>query len=229
LHERDLDTVCPNCLALVSSQARFCHHCGTRLAAETVARDQTSLACPVCGDSQRLFSRQMGRVAALECGSCAGVWLGNAAFEQLTENAAEAAKKQSRMFSDRTVRARDASGLSASDQPPRYRPCPECGSLMLRRQYGRRSGIVIDVCRKHGIWFDAEELPRILDWIRRGGLAQAQAELARETKLAKRTASRTTTTGGALPSTFSTEEPERGLLDFAIDTIAYWVMRRLGS
>ena len=32
LHERDLNTVCPHCLALVSDRARFCHHCGTGLA-----------------------------------------------------------------------------------------------------------------------------------------------------------------------------------------------------
>ena len=34
LHERDLNTVCPHCLALVSDQARFCHHCGGGLAPE---------------------------------------------------------------------------------------------------------------------------------------------------------------------------------------------------
>ena len=78
------------------------------------------------------------------------------------------------------------SGESTADERPRYRPCPECSVFLLRHHYGRRGGIVIDVCRKHGIWFDAEELPRILDWIRRGGLAQAQAELDREAELTRR-------------------------------------------
>ena len=37
---------------------------------------------------------------------------------------------------------------------------------------------VIDVCGRHGIWLDADELPRILDWIHAGGLARANEELA---------------------------------------------------
>ncbi len=172
LHERDLDTVCPKCLARVSSRGRFCHHCATRLTAETVARNQTPLACPVCGESQHLCSRQLGHIAALECGSCAGLWLGNSAFDRLAEQATEASEKQEQVFAERPVRAMAPREESASGERTRYRPCPECGTLMQRRHYGRRSGIVIDACREHGIWFDAEELPRILDWIRRGGLAQ---------------------------------------------------------
>jgi hypothetical protein len=43
---------------------------------------------------------------------------------------------------------------------------------MNRRQYARGSGIIIDVCRKQGMWFDAEELAAVLDWISRGGLSK---------------------------------------------------------
>jgi hypothetical protein len=35
-------------------------------------------------------------------------------------------------------------------------------------------------CREHGAWFDADELPRILQWIRCGGLAKANEDRARE-------------------------------------------------
>jgi Zn-finger nucleic acid-binding protein len=40
--------------------------------------------------------------------------------------------------------------------------------------------VVIDICRTHGVWFDADELPRILDWVRSGKLAAAQREEAYE-------------------------------------------------
>lgn len=45
---------------------------------------------------------------------------------------------------------------------------------MHRRNYGFRqgrggSGIVIESCRTHGVWFDPAELTGILNWIRRGG------------------------------------------------------------
>ncbi|MCB1036418.1 MAG: zf-TFIIB domain-containing protein, partial [Acidobacteria bacterium] len=68
----------------------------------------------------------------------------------------------------------------AAGGPIQYRPCPVCGKLMNRQNYGRRSGIIVDRCGEHGIWFDHEELDRILAWIRRGGLRQAQARQVEE-------------------------------------------------
>ncbi len=58
-------------------------------------------------------------------------------------------------------------------QDPAYRPCPGCGQLMHRVNYGRRSGVIVDSCARHGVWFDAEELARILAWVRSGGERQA--------------------------------------------------------
>ena len=49
---------------------------------------------------------------------------------------------------------------------------------MQRRAYGQGSGVVIDTCRDHGIWFDAEELHHILAWILKGG--QEKKPLPRE-------------------------------------------------
>lgn len=52
---------------------------------------------------------------------------------------------------------------------------------MNRRNYARRSGVIIDACKDHGIWFDADELPRILAWVRAGGKAEAEQQEADET------------------------------------------------
>jgi Zn-finger nucleic acid-binding protein len=51
---------------------------------------------------------------------------------------------------------------------------------MARRNYGRRSGIIVDMCKDDGLWFDAGELERILAWIRDGGLAEAKRRNAQE-------------------------------------------------
>jgi Zn-finger nucleic acid-binding protein len=40
--------------------------------------------------------------------------------------------------------------------------CPSCRSTMTRVIFGRRSGVVIDVCAMHGTWFDAGELTKVL-------------------------------------------------------------------
>jgi Zn-finger nucleic acid-binding protein len=45
---------------------------------------------------------------------------------------------------------------------------------MNRNNFARSSGVIIDVCKQHGIWFDAEELPRIIEFIRAGGLEHAR-------------------------------------------------------
>ena len=59
-----------------------------------------------------------------------------------------------------------------AEHPPHgsfYRPCVVCGRLTNRVNYGHASGVIIDVCKDHGIWFDANELARILAWVRAGG------------------------------------------------------------
>jgi Zn-finger nucleic acid-binding protein len=55
----------------------------------------------------------------------------------------------------------------------RYRACPHCRQMMNRKNFGGTSGIVVDVCAVHGTFFDAGELPRVLEFVRRGGLAKA--------------------------------------------------------
>ena len=51
----------------------------------------------------------------------------------------------------------------------RYRPCPVCRTLMNRKLHGKRSGVIVDSCRDHGIWLDAGELRQLLEWSRAGG------------------------------------------------------------
>lgn len=46
------------------------------------------------------------------------------------------------------------------------------------------SGIIIDVCRDHGIWFDENELTQLLRWIREGGLSKVESKLEFDEKIA---------------------------------------------
>jgi Zn-finger nucleic acid-binding protein len=45
---------------------------------------------------------------------------------------------------------------------------------MNRQNFGRVSGVVLDVCRGHGVWFNHGELTRIVEFIRGGGLGRAR-------------------------------------------------------
>ncbi|HXV76767.1 MAG TPA: zf-TFIIB domain-containing protein [Candidatus Polarisedimenticolaceae bacterium] len=173
LHERDLQTICPQCMARISNLARFCHHCATPIVPQGRAGEPTGVDCPVCGSGRTLNSRSLAqdRVTVLECGACAGMWVGRRAFELIAEKARGVAAS-----ADEPLAATAAGGGAspAAQHGSLYRRCPECNQMMNRRNFGRRSGIVIDSCKDHGIWFDAEELDRILRWIRQGGEARSR-------------------------------------------------------
>ena len=166
--ERDLDTVCPSCCARISNRARFCHHCGTRIAPEQDVFTPTAFACPACGSSRELRNRQLAQqnVHVLECTICIGLWLGHASFQTLMERTRRECEARARQPNET---------LPADDRKTRwrYRSCPVCDDVMVRRNFGRTSGVVVDVCGNHGVWFDAEELERILHWICAGGAVES--------------------------------------------------------
>ncbi len=76
----------------------------------------------------------------------------------------------------------DGAVRSSGRPEPRtsYIPCPECTSLMNRKNFGGMSGVIVDVCKRHGTWFDLGELPRVLAFVAAGGLERARARAAEE-------------------------------------------------
>ncbi len=72
--------------------------------------------------------------------------------------------------------------------PVRYLRCPACQQMMNRKNFAGSSGIVVDECRLHGLWFDQGELPRVLAFVESGGLARARLEAERKPPLVTRSA-----------------------------------------
>ncbi len=179
LHERDLHTLCPGCVTRISDRARHCHACGIAIVPQGRVGALTDRPCPVCGESHRLYSRNVeGQITVLECDHCAGLWLGHRIFE-LLETASERALEPLG-----EVEAAPVTDVAALDGTSFYRACPQCSKLMHRRNYGRKSGVIVDVCQQDGIWFDRGELDRILAWRRDGGALRAE-RLAAETPPAR--------------------------------------------
>jgi Zn-finger nucleic acid-binding protein len=182
LHEQDLETICPACLARISNAAKFCHHCATPIAPEEIAADPTDRGCPACGPGHTLHSRSLGDTgfSALECTRCAGLWVGEAAFEALEARERETAAPAA---DAKTIREEIKSRPRVAPTPgPFYRACPVCSTAMTRINFSRISGILVDRCREHGIWFDASELDAALRWIQIGGEKAAQRRDADEAK-----------------------------------------------
>jgi Zn-finger nucleic acid-binding protein len=110
---------------------------------------------------------QVGAVDLLECGRCDGTWIEAAAFDRLCR--------------DRESRAVALGASSAplrttaeTRQRVRYRPCPRCGKLMNRMNFGRLSGTIVDVCRGHGTFLDRGELHQVIRFVDEGGLDRAR-------------------------------------------------------
>ncbi len=157
LHEQDLDTICPSCFARVSDHARFCDHCGKPLAAEPLNVVDTPLVCPACRGDRRLFNRTIGGFGLMECHVCAGLWVENAIFQQLIEHACQTSPTANEWL--KTDFGGHASPAPATASAPHgYLPCPVCSGLMLRQNYQHQSRVIIDICKRHGVWFDADKL-----------------------------------------------------------------------
>src|SRR5208282_3235240 len=107
---------------------------------------------------------QIANTPLEECLHCGGLWVDVSNFDRLCSDA-EASQA--------------ATGLQLPppvefDPHVRYLKCPQCGTLMNRMNYAERSGIVMNVCRPHGIWLDRDEIRQIIEFIRAGGLDRAR-------------------------------------------------------
>jgi Zn-finger nucleic acid-binding protein len=182
LHERDLHTICPSCMTRISDRARYCHHCATPIAVQGNVGSPTEFGCPVCRRT-KLNARTLGDppLALAECPACAGLWLDAETFGVLADRAREASLDDPALARQEGEPAGTPAGAAGSF----YRACPECRRMMNRRNFGQRSGVVVDACKAHGLWFDARELEQVLCWIRQGGEERAREREAQAARHAE--------------------------------------------
>jgi len=159
-----LGLVCPECFARTVEGGRHCVACGIEIRPRQVGSADESLPCPGCGTP--LHGVGLEGAVIHECGACGGTWVPAADFDTIVERVAAAA----------APRASDALAAPARPTPVRaiervvYRRCPGCRQIMHRRNFGGSSGIVVDWCRAHGVWFDPDELHAVATFVRSGGL-----------------------------------------------------------
>jgi Zn-finger nucleic acid-binding protein len=155
--------------------ARHCSECGAETTLPAAAGpdgDAAQRACPRCDAA--LVGQLVGDVLVDMCEACNGVFIDTAALERiLTE------RRQARAVAilGRVPRATFEPIDPAAGRV--YVKCPVCATTMNRRGFARGAGVVVDVCTPHGTWFDAGELPKVIEFAMQGGLenaAKAEAE-----------------------------------------------------
>jgi Zn-finger nucleic acid-binding protein len=142
-----------------SSVHRKCPRC-------VPAKSSTSNPAP------ELTAHLLGATLLDECGSCGGVWLEAGAFEKLIKNRDQQTTVLSHGGAYLELEA--YSKRTSALETPRYLPCPDCGQLMNRKNFANSSGVIVDVCKPHGFWFDRDELGRIIQFVNSGGLDESR-------------------------------------------------------
>ena len=155
---------CPSCLGLMFLGSKFCDHCGQKASSVEVFTDEKVGDCPRC--KRPLDSLRIEATSVRECMGCGGFWTSAETFESICANKEE----QSAVLNFINTQSFDAKAATAIS----YVPCPDCKQLMNRSNFARSSGVIIDLCKQHGVWFDADELPKIIEFIEKGGLARAR-------------------------------------------------------
>lgn len=187
--------ICPECMARNDDGSRFCLACGVAFAPTRVKSEVSELDCPCCEIG--MIVREVGGLLVHECAKCHGLWAPSNVFDALVQRATTLARERIANGEGNAPRhdgGNPFEGLDPFRAQIEYRRCPDCGDHMARRNYRKRSGVVIDQCRQHGTWLDAHELERIAGFVLSGradeaARIEAERRVAAERR-AKRDASR---------------------------------------
>ena len=163
-HSRLKTVGCKSCLGVMFLGSKYCSHCGAKAVQVELLNDAEAGNCPRCRIKLEIVKLDTTNIR--ECTRCGGVWCGIQAFEELCANKEQQAAVLG-LFADALDRAVRPSIVS-------YVPCPDCKQLMNRSNFARSSGVIIDICKKHGVWFDRDELPKIIDFITGGGMQRSR-------------------------------------------------------
>lgn len=119
----------------------------------------------------------LGATPLNECSRCEGLWVDIRSFEKICAER----EQQSVVLG---IASRAPAQAVRETSKVKYVPCPDCSQLMNRINFARCSGVIVDICKGHGTWFDRDELSRIVAFIRGGGLEASRerdkAELREE-------------------------------------------------
>ena len=188
---------CPRCLSRVFHGHKHCPDCGAELSLAAAVEAREDRRCPRC--EQPLGGRLVGDIVVDECIACHGLWLDHVAVKRIITD-----RQQARAES---LMGALPNTLKFEPQPPgkMYIKCPVCRQIMNRRLFATGSGVVIDVCKLHGVFFDIGELPRVIEYVMQGGLEiaarkeidAAKAQVAREQYAARAAAAEASRMAGA--------------------------------
>jgi Zn-finger nucleic acid-binding protein len=153
--------------------AGYCSGCGHQLGLEPLGT-LGPLPCPLCKSPLETYRDG----SLFDCGTCGGQFVAHPLLRELLHDHEHAPHPL----------GPTAKLPAVPDPRSNYIPCPACASLMNRKNFGGVSGVIVDVCKQHGTWFDVGELPRVLAFVAAGGLERTRKRAEEEAAVSKRAA-----------------------------------------
>jgi Zn-finger nucleic acid-binding protein len=129
-------------------------HCG-RIAKDMGEEDRIveDRLCPRCETPMK--TKRIGEFSVLGCDECDGLFVSSETFEMMQE------RNDRKIFPADGIRK----GVLKWENQINYVKCPVCNNTMARTNFARTSGILVDICRDHGTWFDPGELVAVMLFI----------------------------------------------------------------
>ncbi len=149
-------TYCPRCAQFHPSSLPSCPRC------PPTSSDARGGRCPRCQTD--LAPTPTNGVLLDTCTTCKGLWFDGSEVERVID---VSTKGKSR---DEVDSLREALPRRPSPIENGTLECVRCRKPMTRRQIALKSGVVVDICGAHGIWFDGGEWQQFGEFVRAGGL-----------------------------------------------------------
>lgn len=223
-NQLDRALLCPGCFIGLPADSRYCVECGLQLTPQPLPQDMPEYACPRCRAALLLHPLQNPSqpLELFDCRGCGGLWVPKQAFEAIVVTRESLGAARTLVGLDE---GKPASRAGRAEELVKYIPCPVCKNLMNRRNFAQCSGVIVDSCKSHGVWLDAQELNLIVRFIENGGLEKARAaELERqvaEVRAAK------VTTPMAVSAQAELFDRRRAHSDDLLETVVRGVLRLL--
>ncbi len=173
---------CKSCSAPLQANTNKCLYCGVRndvdlhaKQAFRVHQQQSERLCPHCEIPLQTIQLKLDQDLFIErCRDCFGLFFDLGEIELLLQSSVS----QVQGINLAHIDAINADRYS-SKKVVKYILCPVCRQFMRRTNFAKRSGVIVDSCRQHGLWLDSGEMTHLMEWKKAGGqLLQEKEEKA---------------------------------------------------
>ena len=140
---------CSQCNRRGHSNRSSCLYCGGKMVSDKTLR---TIHC--CGCQSEMVEVEQHGVLIDVCSRCDSIWFDNGELEAVLERTPHPDQHPDQHFSDVHPSSQGLNRTSSiKSTHSGVRTCPHCSKPMGQLNYKRLSGVLIDVCRFHGVFW----------------------------------------------------------------------------